>query len=218
MVHLFCERLLKKPRLEAPLSLDGSESERRRNHEVRGTADQLSLSPGGQRPSRVGRRAPRRHRHCSIGKQWRKRRAQDTRAQPRTDRWTQKPSQIRGHSHLGPGLYPSPFSVSHEPRGPIRNFLTFGYSTQMNQQRPEAGFRRPLLQDPGAGFTQPMQIPQALFDQEYRAMPQYPASPWQQPAHLPLHLSCLRQHGARPALLQHPNHTLGGWQGPSGMM
>lgn len=224
MVHLFCERLLKKPRLEAPLSMDGSQSQGRRNHEVQGTADQPRLGPEREQPSTFNRRAPRRQWYHYKRRQWPKRRAQYMRTQPRMDSWTQKPSQVRGHSHLSPGLYPRPFCISHELQSPNRNFVSFGCSTQINQQRSEPGFRRPLLQDPGTGFSQPMQMPQALFDQEYsRAMPQYPTRPWQQQAPLaaaqiPLHLSCLRQHGVRPAQMQYQNHTLRDWWGLSGTM
>lgn len=221
MVHLFCERLLKKPRLEGPLSMSGSESQGRRNYEVRGTADQPQQGPGREQPNNVSRRAPRQHWYHYIRGQWPKRRAQDSRAQPPTDSWMPKPSQIRGHSHLSPGLYPTPFCVSPEPRGPIRNFLTFGFSTQMNQQRSEPGFRRPLLQDPGMGFTQPMQIPQPLLDYR-RLMPQYSSRPWQQQEpvaapQIPL-LSCFRQNGARSGQRQHQNHTLRGWRGPYSAM
>lgn len=220
MVHLFCERLLKKPRLEAPLSMGRSESRGRRNHEVQGTVDQPHQGPAREQPNNVRRRARRRRWYHYIKSQWPKRGAQDTRAQPPTDSWTRKPSQIKGQSHL----YPNPFYISQERRAPIRNFLSFGCSTQTNQQRSELGFRRPLLQDPGTGFTQPMQIPQLLLDQEYsRPMPQYPARPRQHQAPLaaaqiPLHLSCWRQNGARSVQMQHQNHTLPGWQGPSGAM
>lgn len=220
MVHLFCERLLKKPRLEATLSMGRSESRGRRNHEVQGSVDQPHQGPAREQPSNVRRRARRRRWYHYIKSKWPKRGAQDTRAQPPTDSWTRKPSQIKRQSHL----YPNPFYISQEPQAPIRNFLSFGCSTQMNQQSSEPGFRRPLLQDPGTGFTQPMQIPQLLLDQEHsRPMPQYPARTRQHQAPLaaaqiPLHLSCWRQNGARSVQMQHQNHTLPGWQGPSGTM
>lgn len=221
VVHLFCERLLKKPRLEGPLSMGGPESQEGRNYEVQGAADQPRRGPESEQPPAVPRRAARRRWYHYIRRRWSKRKAQDTRAPPPTDGWMQKPSQIRGHSHPCPGPYRSPFCVSQEPQGPIRNFLTFGYSTQMNQQRSESGFRRPLRQEPSAGFSQPMQLPPALLDQDYRrALPHYPARPWQQQAPLagaqaPLHRSCLRQN---PVQMQQPNYALQGWRGPSGTM
>lgn len=182
MVHLFCERLLKKPRLEGAQSTGRSESQgRRRNSELQGTAEQPSQGPEREQPSNVSRRAKRRHWYHYIRRKWPKRRAQDTRAQPPTDSWMQMPSQTRGLSHLNPGLYPTPFCISYEPRDPIRNFLTFGCSTQMDEQRSEQGFRRPLQQDPSTRFTQFTQIPPLILDQEYRRpMPQYPAGAWQQ--------------------------------------
>lgn len=213
MVHLFCERLLKKPRLEGPLSTGGSESQGRRNHEIQGPADRPRQDTGRQQPSNVSRRAPRRHWYHYIRRQWPKRRAQDIRAPPPTDSWAQ-----RGHSYQSPGLYQTPFCVSQEPRAPIRDFLTFGCSVQMNLQRLEPGFRRPVLQEPGTGFTQPMQIPPPLVEQEHRRpMPPYPARPWQQQepvaaAQIPLHLCCLRQNGARTVPRQHQNHMLQGWR------
>lgn len=225
MVHLFCERLLKKPRLEGPLSMGGSDSQGRRNSEVQGKADQHRQGHAREQRSNVSRRAPRRHWYHYVRRQWPKRRAQDTRAQPPLDSWMQKPNQIKGHSHLIPGLYPPPFCVSQNLQGPIRNFLTFGCSTQMNQQRSEPGFRRPMLQDPGTGFSQALQIPQPLFDQVYsRPMHQYPARPWQQQAQpamaaqIPLDLSSLRQNGAWSRQRQYQNPPLRGWRGPSGAM
>lgn len=233
MVHLFSERLVKKPRLEEPLSMGGSESQGRRSNEVQGTADQPRQGPESEQPSTGSRRASRRHWYRYIRRRWSKRKAQNTRAQPRTDSWMQKPSQITEHSHRSPALYQSPFCVSQEPQGPrSRDFLTFGYSTQMNQQRSESGFRRPLqryhttgfrrplLQDHSTGFSQPMQI-LPLLDQEYRRpVPQYPPRPWQQQTPLagpqtPPHPNYLRRH---PVQMQHQNCTLRGWRGPSGAM
>lgn len=205
MVHLFCERLLKKPRLEGSLSMNGSESQGRRNHEVQGQADRPHQGAGRQQAKKVSRRAQRRRRYRYKRRQQERRRAQDTRAPPSPDSWVQ-----RGHSRLRPGLYQTPFSISQEPRAPIRNYLTSGCPKQMNLQRSEPGFRRPLLQERGTGFTQPMQIPQPLLEQEYsRPFPPCPTRPWQQQepaAQIPLHLYCWRQNGAMEMQRQHQNH------------